>query len=427
MITDEILEEKKSALTALQNQMSYHLETVSASTMTREDPYNNQSNRNSISDPHSIHYNPPVMTVEDRGSYSLLINRELRLRGVTFFGGMGLAQRREKLRRFLGNEYRLRTMLDEVGKSERPKTALFLLLQAVPCILHLENRVSLKTIEVLLNEGIKNARDGPLYPNVTGKEKKVAAYLDDVERLMNTTVLGRDWNPAQWKCPYDTSSKTLAPIRMENWKARIVLSKLEVLVEASVTVPDRVMRYRRLLPRFRAFMAIARSKTDWNTPEGLSGFQKLVDLWIQDWLFLHAKSGMTNYIHMLCSGHITDYVKHWGNLYEHSQQGWEAFNALLKSFYFRRTSRGGGRARSRLRPIARWLQRRMMWLCGETEESVTKFLDELDNELKNGATVPDNAPLDIDEHPDIVLDDATLAAILGDPAEDMDEILFASM
>lgn len=65
MITDEVLKEKKDKLTALQNQMLYHLDTLSESTMTREDPYNNESNRNSVSDLHSIHYNPPVMTVKD--------------------------------------------------------------------------------------------------------------------------------------------------------------------------------------------------------------------------------------------------------------------------------------------------------------------------------------------------------------------------
>ena len=66
----------------------------------------------------------------------------------------------------------------------------------------------------------------------------------------------------------------------------------------------------------------------------------------------------------------------------------------------------------------------MMWLCGETEELVTIRFN---NELNNSASVPDHVPLDIDEHPESVLDGATLVAILGNPAEDMDEILFASM
>ena len=47
---------------------------------------------------------------------------------------------------------------------------------------------------------------------------------------------------------------------------------------------------------------------------------------------------MTNYIHMLGSGHIADeYRSEWKNLYQHSQQGWEAFKPLLKTFFFRRS------------------------------------------------------------------------------------------
>jgi len=72
---------------------------------------------------------------------------------------------------------------------------------------------------------------------------------------------------------------------------------------------------------------------------------------------------------MLAAGHISEYLVYWGNLYDHSQQGWEAFNSLIKTFFFRRTGRGGagnkGRGpKSRLRPIARWLSRRVVWMCG---------------------------------------------------------------
>jgi len=44
--------------------------------------------------------------------------------------------------------------------------------------------------------------------------------------------------------------------------------------------------------------------------------------------------GVTNYIHMLTTGHISEYLVYWGDLYDHSQQGWEAFNSLIKTFFF---------------------------------------------------------------------------------------------
>jgi hypothetical protein len=39
---------------------------------------------------------------------------------------------------------------------------------------------------------------------------------------------------------------------------------------------------------------------------------------------------MTNYIHMILSGHLAFYLIKWGNLRKYSQQGWESLNLLMK-------------------------------------------------------------------------------------------------
>jgi hypothetical protein len=83
---------------------------------------------------------------------------------------------------------------------------------------------------------------------------------------------------------------------------------------------------------------------------------------------------------MLASGHVAEYVFHWGNLYEHSQQGREAFNALVKSFFFRRTTHGGGRNKTRLKAIARWLQRRAIHMCGYDGVAIARFNNRLEGE-----------------------------------------------
>jgi len=85
-----------------------------------------------------------------------------------------------------------------------------------------------------------------------------------------------------------------------------------------------------------------------------------------------------DYIHMLASGHVSAYLFYWKNLYRHSQQGWEAFNSLLKTFFFRRTQRGGSinggkGTKTRLVPIAKWLQRRIVWLCGHNGNTILEW------------------------------------------------------
>ena len=164
---------------------------------------------------------------------------------------------------------------------------------------------------------------------------------------------------------------------MTNWQTRRAIDDLEHLVEVSIHDQNKKEKWLRLLPRYRTFMEQLRSKEDWNTSEEVSAFQDNIDRWFQDWNSLYDEAGMSNYVHLLCSGHISEYVYQWGNLYEHSQQGWEAFNALMKTFFFRRTARGGGKTRSRLKPIAKWLQRRVLFLCGWGEQGVEDFLSEL--------------------------------------------------
>jgi hypothetical protein len=46
------------------------------------------------------------------------------------------------------------------------------------------------------------------------------------------------------------------------------------------------------------------------------------------------KEGVTNYIHMLGSSHISYYMKLHGNLYKYSQQGWESLNEKFKVSFF---------------------------------------------------------------------------------------------
>jgi hypothetical protein len=92
---------------------------------------------------------------------------------------------------------------------------------------------------------------------------------------------------------------------------------------------------------------------------------------------LEGREGCTNYTHLLGSGHVADMLFHHRNLYVFSNQGWEALNMLVKQVYFRRTAQGGGRqASSRLLPIARWLQRRLVFMAVADEADLLKKVQE---------------------------------------------------
>eukprot|EP00978_Attheya_sp_CCMP212_P042196 scaffold252990_cov63-Attheya_sp.AAC.3 len=61
-------------------------------------------------------------------------------------------------------------------------------------------------------------------------------------------------------------------------------------------------------------MMILRKKGEDYTIEEMTEFQGHVDFF-QLWVSLHQQhEGITNYIHMLGSGHVKRYMEEWGNL-----------------------------------------------------------------------------------------------------------------
>ena len=379
IITDHVLENMEEEMSLLVTTMQYQLHQVKESKLTVEDPEHYTGNETAGNDPLSIWYSLDDRTNSERSSYSDLLDDELIMRGVTDPVG-NLAQRQSLLRQLLVVEFPLRALSMDIDCSKRPEHALFLLMQAIPCVLHLENRVSLKTITMLIIDGVSAASQGTLFEHIASEVDRVAQYVSMVELIVNRSILGSETSPSQWRLPYDKQEKKVGTITLENWRSRNLVGQLELLVEVSVPCHIRKGKWQRLLPRYRQYMETARKNGDWNTPNELAAFQNDVDLWFQDWVSLHGKAAITNYIHMLASGHVAEYVFHWGNLYEHSQQGWEAFNALVKSFFFRRSNHGGGKNKTRLKAIARWLQRRAVHLCGYDEVAIKEFIKRLEEE-----------------------------------------------
>jgi hypothetical protein len=153
---------------------------------------------------------------------------------------------------------------------------------------------------------------------------------------------------------------------------------------------------------YRKFFKLLRQKTEF-TNEEIVECQVAIDEWYQVWWRLEGRDGITNYVHLLSSGHIADYLFRHRNLYVYSQQGWEAFNMLIKQVYFRRTARGGGRdSRTRLVPIARWLQRRLVFMVVENLQDLLVKLEFEENKQLGTIEENEDGDDDLDIHNGIV-------------------------
>jgi hypothetical protein len=374
MCSDDNLDAMADEVEELTNALKVSLDVIQQGTKMPfgEDPVTPAANASS--DPYSIHFIPADSAT--KRSYSQLLNYELKLRNLSVLGTF--TERRERLRNELQSEKKLRELLVRLNHSKRDANALFLLIQTLPCILHMENRMGIKIITMLFVKGLSSAMKKELYGDVPSEASRIDKYFETIQSIVNKNILGSELSPAHWKCPTAAKGKEIGTITMDNGKTRKIIDSLELLIDASIVDNAEKTQWKECIPFYRSAVTRLRSKEDFDT-EAIVRFQQDADKFFQMWVTLHGIEGITNYIHMLSSGHMSVYLARWKNLYRYSQQGWEAFNSLLKTFFFRRTGRGGatnrGRGRkSRLLPIGRWLQRRIVWLCGHSEAVVDAFI-----------------------------------------------------
>jgi hypothetical protein len=132
--------------------------------------------------------------------------------------------------------------------------------------------------------------------------------------------------------------------------------------------------WRDMMEKYHLSMQILRKRSDY-TDDEINLFQDLMDDFFAKYVAETGVEGITNYIHMLGSGHIKYYMEVHRNLYKFSQQGWESLNSKFKQVFFRHTQRGGHYGRESdesdryyLSAVIKAFQREMLWISGDAEK-----------------------------------------------------------
>jgi hypothetical protein len=89
-------------------------------------------------------------TVPERVAYMTTLKEELVMRDLPTTGT--LEQLRTRLRLQLEGEKELRELKAKLDHCTPDENALYELLLAIPCILHMENRIGIKLVEMVLTE-----------------------------------------------------------------------------------------------------------------------------------------------------------------------------------------------------------------------------------------------------------------------------------
>ena len=271
----------------------------------------------------------------------------LTIRGLDTDGSILDMQKRLKDQLKIKHElYKLQLQIEHGTRDE--KTIHYLLLNALPCILHLENCTGLKIITRLLRIGIDNAKNNKLaYCTERGETTNASIFLKKIQTTVNTKILGAVDRPSTWKCSYDQETRNVGTISMDNVRTRKLITDIDLLIDDCI--PKEVDNneasrevWKTWIKNYCVSLDILLVKEDL-TDDQIMSYQWALDLFFQQWIDINkGKEGVTNYIHLIGSGHISEYLFEWRNLYEHSQQGWENLNNVVKKYYFRRTPRGGG-------------------------------------------------------------------------------------
>jgi len=368
----------------------------------------------------SIHYElwQDSVSDEQKRQYARKLTYDLLLRGMPVLDL--LADQQQLLRQALIMEHQYWDLGDALVACDGERANIIALINNVPCILHLENWTGLKIFTTVVQKGLSRALSGNLFQEMHDVGHRFDMFFAQLNHVVGTQILGSVENPSQWECPCDRSRRELGIICLDNVKTRKVVNGMDAIIELCISADDgggECTKWKNCIAAYRDAMQLLRKKTDLSNDE-VKLFQQHVDVFFVNWVSLVSHEGVTNYIHMLRAGHIGEYLLHHHNLYKHSQQGWEAFNSLLKTFFFRRTGRGGAGNRgtsmkSKIIPIARWLSWRVLWLMGYDYNMV---LDEL-------LHVPQHQYNNDDAHSESSSDDESTASGNDDFSDDIDDVM----
>lgn len=243
--------------------------------------------------------------------------------------------------------------------------------QAIPCVMHLENRVGEKLITVLL------AMAAEKFQRQRGV-KNLGRFAVNIQHIVNTRILGTAAHPKQWKVPMNEAGDAINKVSFSNKKTRLFIDNIFHLVDYIFSSPEDVEPrdiWRKMLQDYRDALLILRQPQEY-TDNDIETFQSKIDDFFTAYVETSgaSKEGITNYIHMLGSSHVAYYMKRHRNLYKFSQQGWESLNEKFKLIFFNHSQRGGNyganvteNERYYLKTIFMAFQREILWISGFAE------------------------------------------------------------
>jgi hypothetical protein len=129
-------------------------------------------------------------------------------------------------------EQKIDLISQAISRGEEGKEAAMMLIsQAIPCIMHLENRVGEKLVTVLL------AIAANKYQRHTNT-RSLPQFANRVQNVVNTKILGSLTRLSQWKLHMRVKGDQVSKVSFSNKKTRLAIDNVAHLISFTFSAPE---------------------------------------------------------------------------------------------------------------------------------------------------------------------------------------------
>lgn len=194
--------------------------------------------RDNRSDYRHIDFDMVNSSVTSRLQFRSLLEKELRLRNKPIL--QQVEANRIELKELLLIEQRF-LLLSNVLSETSLEAAMIKLEKAIPCLLHLENRISDAMITFLFRRGIQLIEEN---------HGETETLMSSLELIFNEQLFGQPGSPSNWKFPMNKDG-TMGEIKLSNWRARRVVERIEPLVACCLPDAEDRNKWNQVFDSFR--------------------------------------------------------------------------------------------------------------------------------------------------------------------------------
>ena len=227
----------------------------------------------------SIHFDIATATIERRRMYSEHLSDDLTIRHMDLSGTM--QEQQDRLKHQLSREWSYLDAKDCVDKfgAASVTPGIVMVMESIPCILHMEMRVGIKILTILFQVGLMNAKNNRLdwIPKTqrTSLKKKCDAFIKRVGATINKEILGTTDLSFQWEVPMDKKTKTITEVSMKNGQIRKCIKSIDLLIDLCIAKKHDNTTWKTSMEEYSLGMDLVKRKGDLSQEEVLQ-FQRLL-------------------------------------------------------------------------------------------------------------------------------------------------------